>query len=341
MFMANGLFNASSLASDFSAANQRPIFASLLAQNNEAVDECNTTQQCKDIYGEQATDCLNSQSAMSVCFCDDTPCRDLVEPQPEPEPEPQPEPEPNPTPNPRPRADQASTTPIIVSLLLEQNDSTTPVATGAFIEQDGLLVVEMESLGRAEGWSRRAGSGAIGSYYEWLGQNSFGVPGRGLISFQVAISNPGTYRFIWRSSIRNGTDPTEHNDSWLKILANNFYAKRNSGGTTTIVCPREKPASNRCIGGSPNGSSGDGWFKIYRSGGPAADWFWQSFTSDNNAHSVFADFDRAGSYEIQISGRSQNHGIDRMVLFRSDNASGNVTQAFATDAARPESLRTP
>ncbi len=37
-------------------------------------DECNTTQECKQKYGPQATDCQNSQSDQSVCLCGTSPC---------------------------------------------------------------------------------------------------------------------------------------------------------------------------------------------------------------------------------------------------------------------------
>jgi hypothetical protein len=37
-------------------------------------DECNTTAECKQKYGSQATDCANSQSNSSVCMCGSSPC---------------------------------------------------------------------------------------------------------------------------------------------------------------------------------------------------------------------------------------------------------------------------
>jgi hypothetical protein len=39
------------------------------------IDQCNTTQQCKNIFGAQATDCKNSQSVQSVCMCGTAACR--------------------------------------------------------------------------------------------------------------------------------------------------------------------------------------------------------------------------------------------------------------------------
>ena len=213
--------------------------------------------------------------------------------------------------------------------------------SGPFLEQDGLIVVEMESLDAPQGWAiKNDDSNSIGRYIEWTSADTLGTPGNALISAKVVINNPGTYRFIWRSSIREGNNTTEANDSFLKILANNFYGFRTSN--QSIVCPRGQESSNRCDGSAPNGASNNGWFKVYRSGGtPPNDWVWRSFTSDNDAHSIFADFDQAGEYEVQISARSQHHAIDRFVLFRSLNNDNNVNQSFATDSARPESVRAP
>lgn len=38
------------------------------------VDQCDTTQQCKNIFGNRATDCKNSWSDRSVCMCGSSPC---------------------------------------------------------------------------------------------------------------------------------------------------------------------------------------------------------------------------------------------------------------------------
>jgi len=228
-------------------------------------------------------------------------------------------------------------TPVINWLLSEQENQKPPPPSGAFIESDGLIVVEMESLNAPQDWELKSDdTGAIGSYIEWADRNRLQTPGFGLISVNVVISNPGTYQFLWRNSIRDGESTTDSNDSFLRILADNFYGFRQRG--LSIVCPREQADSNRCEGREPEGSSSDGWFKVYRSGGnPPNDWVWRSFTSDSDAHSIYADFDQAGVYEIQISARSRFHAIDRFVLFRSLNQADNVDENFATNSDRTES----
>jgi len=229
----------------------------------------------------------------------------------------------------------------VINWILEDQQIDDPLfSSGAFIEENGLIVVEMESLDLPQGWTaKNDDANAIGRYIEWTNSNSLQNPGNGMIVLKVIINNPGTYRFIWRNSIRDGNSTTDANDSFLKILANNFYGFRQRDQST--VCPRGQPISNACDGQFPEGASADGWFKVYRSGGTPPDWRWSASTSDRDPHGVYADFNSTGEYEIQISGRSRFHAIDRFVLFRSRNDAANVDEDFATNANRPESSRTP
>ena len=47
----------------------------------------------------------------------------------------------------------------------------------------------------------------------------------------------------------------------------------------------------------------------------------------------------SGTYEIEISGRSTGHQIDRIVLHRDGNANNNVSNGDATNLNNPESAR--
>jgi len=181
--------------------------------------------------------------------------------------------------------------------------------TKLFSESAGLLLVEAESEDFGEGWKKISNtSNATGDgYVRWEGEDQFNNPGEGLTVFNLNISTPGTYRFIWRSAVTEGDNPTEGNDSWLRFSdADDFFGEKNNG---SIVYP----------GGSgktptPNGASKDGWFKIYRSGTPL-DFKWQARTSDNDAHNVFVTFDNPGVYTMEVSGRSKGHAIDKFVLY--------------------------
>ena len=200
-------------------------------------------------------------------------------------------------------------------------DAGTDGTAGVFQEQNGIVVIEAESGDYPANWAEEtAFSGFTGDgYLRFDGSDHFGTPGFDTIEYQVEITNPGTYKFQWRNTFGFGNNPTEHNDSWLKIEADSFYGQK--GGST--VCPKGyDSAENDCTGAAPAGAGSSGWFKIYRSGGNQGQWTWSTNTSDNDPHSIFARFDSPGIYTILVSGRSKHHTIDRMVLSKSDY-SGN------------------
>ncbi|MEM1041544.1 MAG: choice-of-anchor D domain-containing protein [Bacteroidota bacterium] len=228
------------------------------------------------------------------------------------------------------------------ALLLLAPSST---AQAPFLETGGLVVIEAETElvpggGHPDGWrlmpdeadsDHPAFPGATGGrYLQWDDGNNYGNPGQGTMAFPVRISQAGTYRFQWRSKVGFGSNATEHNDSWLKIDADAFYGEKGNG---SIVCPKGyDPAQNDCTGDVPNGSGSGGWFKAYSSG--TTDWTWSTRTSDNDAHDLFARFDAPGTYTVRVSGRSDGHLLDRLVLYHSSVGSGD-----ALDLDNPESPR--
>ncbi|WP_299664967.1 hypothetical protein [uncultured Polaribacter sp.] len=217
--------------------------------------------------------------------------------------------------------DSSTTTEIIYNAGCKEDKN--PV----FIENGGLVLVEFESSNfESTSWkfhkllSNYSGDG----YLVWEGADSFQEPGKGLLNFKIRITNPGTYRFIWRSYITEGTNVSEFNDSWLKIPdAKHFYGQKSDGNIVyphgTIQDPIAASAGQATT--DPEGSGKDGWFKIYMN--TASTWHWQSSTSDNDGHSIYAVFETAGNYTVQVSGRSKEHGIDKFVLFN-DSVSQNI-----------------
>ncbi|SFR48966.1 Galactose oxidase, central domain [Robiginitalea myxolifaciens] len=191
---------------------------------------------------------------------------------------------------------------------------------GAFIEDNGLVVIEMENNGAIGGnWKNASnttapdinspGTAAGDDFIVWEGGQFLGSPGNGLLTYPVQITTPGVYRFQWHNQVGLGNSGTEHNDTWLKIEGDAFYGQK----TGSTVCPKGfNSAENDCTGSAPNGAGSGGWFKIYASQG--VNWGWSTFTSDNDGHPIFVRFDEAGTYNILVSARSSNHVIDRMVL---------------------------
>lgn len=177
----------------------------------------------------------------------------------------------------------------------------------AYEDNAGLIIIEAENLviddtdwSIQDSFTEYTGAG----YLSWDGGNNFNSPGNGLITTQIKINTPGTYRFQWRNRIGQGTNSTEHNDSWLRFPdASDFYGEKN-GTRIYPIGSGQTP--------NPNGSGSDGWFKVYLSG--TTDWTWATRTSDNDGHNIFVEFDAAGIYTMEISGRSSDHLIDRITL---------------------------
>ena len=166
----------------------------------------------------------------------------------------------------------------------------------------------MEEGELSEGWVFRSeldeftGDG----YIQWNGADSFSEPRIGLVEYTIEITHPGTYRFNWRSRIGIGDDITEHNDTWLAIPnADAFFATQ---GTNSVVYPHGSGKTP-----TPEGAGSGGWFKVYMN--TVHNWHWDANTSDNDAHQIYATFNEAGTYTIKISGRSNGHAIDRIVLY--------------------------
>ncbi|WP_071341811.1 Ig-like domain-containing protein [Maribacter sp. 1_2014MBL_MicDiv] len=189
-----------------------------------------------------------------------------------------------------------------------------------FEEQNGIAILELDSK-ISGSWRKESTSGASGgSALTYRGSNYFNSPGNSTITYKVKINSSGTYRFIWRnkiSVIASHNASTEHNDSWLKINASNFYGQKGS----SRIYP----------GGSgktptPEGASSGGWFKVYTN---TIDWSYSTKTSDNDAHAVYATFNNAGVYNIQVSARSNGHTIDRMVLYKESSYSAAQAESLS------------
>lgn len=205
--------------------------------------------------------------------------------------------------------------------------ATAAQAQLTFLEQDGIVRVNVVSVDQDLGqWVVKTElSGFAGpSYLEYEGPDFFNQPGNSLLRYKVRITTPGTYRFNWHSRITVAGETTEHNDTWLRIPdADSFFATRGS----STVFPRGTGRTP-----NPEGSSSNGWFKVYQN--RANQWIWRASTSDNDPHDIFATFDEPGDYTIELSGRSEGHAVDRFVLVHT-----TASQSTALDLTQPESPR--
>ncbi len=193
-----------------------------------------------------------------------------------------------------------------------------------FQESEGVIIIEIESAIDYGSWvldTSKAGYTGFG-YLHYQGSNLFNDPGRSLLNFEIAIEKTGKYRFQWHSLIAVGESNTEHNDSWLRFKdASDFYGQKG-----------DEKVYPKGVGKSPNpeGSSARGWLKIYQNSRDG--WTWQTRTSDRDPHDIFVEFDSAGIYTLEVSGRSNGHAIDRLTLYHSD-----VSAMTALDLTKSES----
>lgn len=177
-----------------------------------------------------------------------------------------------------------------------------------FEEQNGLLVIEMESAKLHSNWKMdtTAANFTGDGYIFWDGNQYFSsIPDRKLY-YNIKINTPGTYKFSWRMRVGKGTETTEHNDTWLKIEADDFYA-RTAGSTLRPKPQCQNDPNAKC----PNGSSLQGFFKVY---GNTTTFRWAAGTSDHDPHFIFATFDNPGEYKIILDARSSFCFLDRMIL---------------------------
>jgi len=207
--------------------------------------------------------------------------------------------------------------------------SFTSKSKGSLIheEQGGYLEIEAEDLEITESWTLGSViSGASGGeYIYWSGGQYFSNAFNGQIAVEIIINTPGIYQFIWKVAIANGTSTTEHNDTWLKVNADDFYGFRSA--TDSYVHPRPlcHSSSYKC----PEGSSTDGFFKLF--GGAINSFQWKAMTSDSDDHKIYVQFNEAKKYTFTIAARSSYHCIDVMKFTKVADISDDNEQTTNID----------
>lgn len=202
------------------------------------------------------------------------------------------------------------------NLPIEKNNQLTQSKT-VFNEENGVVIIEAESTVLPRGWQEKTDKNASSQQYiEWLGDNNFQTPGIAALTYTVNIKTPGHYQILWRNKIAFGNNSKDFNDSWLKVIgSHSFYGKKQD--KEHIVCPFGLNSQyNHCQGSAPNGSSADGWFKVYRTGEVINNWSWSTNTSDDDKHNIWVEFIKPGSYQLQLSARSKHHAIDKIALVK-------------------------
>ena len=225
------------------------------------------------------------------------------------------------------------------------SQTTTCDGTLPFEEQNGLLTIEMESgvIPTNSSWKHGSEddpnlSGATVNYIYWDGNESFSQLSGAAITYNIKINNPGTYRLAWRGRIGKGTSGGEHNDAWLKIVADDFYATKNNNPNETPALEPKPSCSSNPNRDCPEGSSTNGFFKAFMNRHPvnsSPEQRWGFVTNTNDGDSfrfIWATFNNPGNYSIIVDARSSSFFMDKMVLRRS-----TISDSSAFNLNNPES----
>ncbi|MEM9325560.1 MAG: DUF5060 domain-containing protein [Bacteroidota bacterium] len=192
-----------------------------------------------------------------------------------------------------------------VSFVVINEDNGNPDPGGGgedcpdYAEQDGIVVIEAENISPPSPWTLVNDSKATGGkYLSWGGGNNYGSPNGGEVSVELKITKTGTYRFMWLMRQPDGVASDLSNDSWV-----NF------------------PDATHM---NQNGVPYNGFIKVFGNG--KGEFRWAATADVNHQKSpLFVRFDQPGTYTLQLAGRSENHQIDRIVLFHSDVAQNTAT----------------
>ena len=175
-------------------------------------------------------------------------------------------------------------------------------------ESNGIIIFEAENLNPPAPWKIEADNGAINNQYiRWDGGNQYNNRGQGEITAKFKVNRTGRYAFIWRMRQSQGFRSDEANDTWVNFPDARFIGVENG---------KDKEFTD--------------YIKIF---GNATKNFGWSATGDVNhiKYKMFVDFDQPGIYTMKLSGRSQGHQVDRILLHHT-----SVKKSTATNINLPE-----
>ncbi|MEM6558160.1 MAG: hypothetical protein AAF605_00105 [Myxococcota bacterium] len=226
-----------------------------------------------------------------------------------------------------------------------------PEKSTQFLEKDGYVVMEMESVGLPRGgsnWSFEDGlSGFTGDgYYQFRGNSICNGPPDSPLEFSFTITREARYELRLRAAKLTHCvawkTPEEHEDDTETTGCNHTEGTcdslaapdRNSCPDPTQQCFRQDISNDAFVQildnngnyvefiDQPAKSSGEG-VKLF--GGNASAWNWtgkKALDPEGSDEKKNAHWDlRPGDYTLVIEGRSQEFRIDRVVLFDVDTGS--------------------
>ncbi|MEL6431452.1 MAG: hypothetical protein AAFU73_17065 [Planctomycetota bacterium] len=152
------------------------------------------------------------------------------------------------------------------------------IASGAYLADGGLVVVEFESGPAPGSWATETGlAGFTGaSYLTWTGPNLYSTPGTDTFGFDLWIEEAGTYDFRIHNR-HDDPDSTLSNDLWARM-------------------------------------DGGDWVKVFS--WERGTWTWATQHEFSASNKPPAEYElTAGNHRIEFSGRSSDFSVDRFHLY--------------------------
>ncbi|MEM9380985.1 MAG: hypothetical protein AAGB93_13620 [Planctomycetota bacterium] len=180
------------------------------------------------------------------------------------------------------------------------------ILAGAYLPEDGLIVVELESGDAAGNWAEETTlTGFTGaSYLRWTGPNLFNTPGTDVFGFDLWVEDAGRYHFRIHNR-HDDPDSTMSNDVWVRM-------------------------------------DGGDWVKVFSS--TRGVWTWTTRHEFDASTKPLAEYTLTrGNHRIEFSGRSNDFSIDRFHLYDDGvvdplNTTHPESQPFGTGSAPPPSI---
>ncbi|MEO0796701.1 MAG: DUF5060 domain-containing protein [Verrucomicrobiota bacterium] len=177
-------------------------------------------------------------------------------------------------------------------------------STGAWLEQNGIVVIEPENGDLLSDWVARptthpgdpSMAGSLGNgWLEWTGAQSFGntlseSQVNGILTYNFVIETEGVYYFRWRSKQYNVGTFDSGNDNFVNFATGTPVSGFQDFGQFHKVWVQSKQ-----------------------------DWSWRTtfepHHGDHYADNLIRRYYTPGVHTIRIAARSPGHSIDRIVLF--------------------------
>lgn len=168
--------------------------------------------------------------------------------------------------------------------------ATTDGGCGGVWKGSGNKVV-IGCAGSAQGQWRNTGNGIMYKPWDW---NAHGIDGQGssTLTYKFTVEQSGKYLITMQTK---SAHQTEFNDVWVQMPGHSLYLTKGYGGWNQ-----------------------SGWLKGYQNRGGFAKELW---SKDHDPQAITVGHLNAGqTYSIQISGRSSQFHVERIILVKCEGA---------------------